>query len=704
MLQNIRVRSKLFVLLAIPVAALLFLSTGNALDRYREWQSMAAAVDLVALSSATGGFIHELQKERGVSAGFTAGKGAVFASELRDQRRATGALRKTLEEKMAAFSASNPSARLNASFKPLLARLDWLGGLRSRIDGLQIPVEEVIAGYSETIGQLQGVLRGVLDYCEDAAMYARASDFLDFVSAKEFAGQERAMLNAALSTGSFSKTLYRSWTERVALQNEYLRTSLEGATPAVRAVYSRQAEPLRAKVAELRGRVFDSLDAPKLEGDPKLWFAASTAYINALHDVGTAMSEGFEKLAQTQAGVAQRNFYVTLGMAVAVMAGTLLLAWRIVRDITGPLGRSVDFAQRVAAGELDSDLAMARADEFGTLAQALKAMLASINTMIGKADAATESARQEAEKARAAMSEADAARKLAEQAKRDGMAAAAERISEVVAVLSSVTQGISAELTQADRGAHEQSARLASAATAMEEMNATVLEVAQNSSNAAGIADKAGEQAQQGAAKVADVDRQIAQVLKNTEELKEAMARLGTRVQDIDKVLTVISDIADQTNLLALNAAIEAARAGEAGRGFAVVADEVRKLAEKTMNATKEVGNVLSGIQRDTEHNISTVDATVAGMATTTGLTRQSGEALRAIVHFSDETRSQITSIATASAEQSATSEEINRSVEDVNRIAMETVTAMEHSTKGMLELLEQTKALERLVIELRAG
>ena len=121
------------------------------------------------------------------------------------------------------------------------------------------------------------------------------------------------------------------------------------------------------------------------------------------------------------------------------------------------------------------------------------------------------------------------------------------------------------------------------------------------------------------------------------------------------------------------------------------------------MEATKEVAGVLSGIQKDTEHNIDIVDGTVRGISKTAELAKESGERLDEIVVLSDGTRDQIDSIATASAEQSATSEEINRSVDDVNRIAMETVEAMENSTQGMRTLLEQTQALEKLVVELRA-
>jgi methyl-accepting chemotaxis protein len=115
-----------------------------------------------------------------------------------------------------------------------------MDSLRGRIDGLAVPAAEVIAEYTATIGQLQEILNGILEYCHGVAMYGKASVFLDFISAKEFAGQERATLNAALSAGVFNKALYRSWVERIALQNEYLKLALQHASPAIREQSSSQ--------------------------------------------------------------------------------------------------------------------------------------------------------------------------------------------------------------------------------------------------------------------------------------------------------------------------------------------------------------------------------------------------------------------------------------------------------------------------------
>jgi len=182
------------------------------------------------------------------------------------------------------------------------------------------------------------------------------------------------------------------------------------------------------------------------------------------------------------------------------------------------------------------------------------------------------------------------------------------------------------------------------------------------------------------------------------------MTTLGAQAQGIGHIMNVISDIADQTNLLALNAAIEAARAGEAGRGFAVVADEVRKLAEKTMTATKEVGDAIKQIQQGTQKNIGNVDRTVKTIEEATRLAKTSGDALGEIVDFVDRSTDQVRSIATASEQQSSASEEINRSVEEVNRIAAETSDALRQSAQAVGELAQQAQELSTMIEDMQGG
>jgi methyl-accepting chemotaxis protein len=390
--------------------------------------------------------------------------------------------------------------------------------------------------------------------------------------------------------------------------------------------------------------------------------------------------------------------WLCLGGLAVLIAAVFLIARAIVRPVTG-LARA---AQAVAGGELDHPIALRQRDEIGRLAQALRDMVASLRGMIAEADEKTRLAGEESARAAQAGEAAEAARQEAERAKTEGMLHAAARLEDVVDILSSASDELAAQVEQSSRGSEEQNARVAETATAMEEMNATVLEVARNAGEAASAAENARTRAEDGAGIVANVIAGIGKVQTQATGLKADMTTLGQQAEGIGNVLNVISDIADQTNLLALNAAIEAARAGEAGRGFAVVADEVRKLAEKTMVATKEVGDAIRSIQEGARKNIGNVEQAAVAIDGATDLARQAGESLQGIVALVETTSEQVRSIATAAEQQSATSEEINRSIEAVSRISSETADAMSQSSRAVTELAEQAQALKGLIADMK--
>lgn len=300
------------------------------------------------------------------------------------------------------------------------------------------------------------------------------------------------------------------------------------------------------------------------------------------------------------------------------------------------------------------------------------------------------------------ITEANEMKRKAERALKDGMLMAADKLGSIVENITSASEELSSQVEGASQGADTQRELAAETATAMEEMNTTVLEVARNAGDAASNADTTRSNAEEGAEVVDNVVKSIAEISKRVEGMQQNVNELGEQAQGIGQIMNVITDIADQTNLLALNAAIEAARAGEAGRGFAVVADEVRKLAEKTMQATTEVGQSVSAIQGGTKSSIENMEMVVDVVNKSTDLAQKSGVALEGILRLAEGTSDQVSAIATASEEQAATAEEIARHTGQINQISSETSATMSEATEAITDLAKQAGELQRLIEELR--
>jgi methyl-accepting chemotaxis protein len=388
--------------------------------------------------------------------------------------------------------------------------------------------------------------------------------------------------------------------------------------------------------------------------------------------------------------------------ASACLLLSALLGTAVTLSITRPLAKGVAFARAVADGDLDARLEVAGRDEIAQLASALRRMLSALRDNIASATARGEEAAREAAKATAAMEEAEGLRQAAEQARRQGMQQAADRLSEVVGALTEAAVFLDGHVARATEGAREQSLRLSEAGASMGEMSATVMDVARNAATASDTAASARDKADSGSEVVHRAVAGISAARDKALALARDMGELGGQAEGIGRVLGVISDIADQTNLLALNAAIEAARAGEAGRGFAVVADEVRKLAEKTMAATAEVGQAVRDIQAGAQKSVAGVREAATAIETANELAGQSGQALSAILGLVETASDQVRSIAAASQQQSAASDSIEGVITAVARVSEDTARAMDQAAEAVAELSGQARVIEGLIRELR--
>jgi methyl-accepting chemotaxis protein len=398
-----------------------------------------------------------------------------------------------------------------------------------------------------------------------------------------------------------------------------------------------------------------------------------------------------------------------------------LLAWVLAAGLAASLGLAAGLGMAVArrTARLAAPLRLAvsaglAADVPSQENYTIEKCIVELNAIFAQArqlrqELAAERARADAEASRAgeALAQAALARERAEASRCQGLLSAANTLGGAISSISDKATALHKAAAHATGGAEEQRRASSEAASAMEEMNASVAQVAGSAESAASHAAAATDRARAGAEAVERTVAAITQVHERTTALDQVIQNLGAQAGAIGKVMEIISDIADQTNLLALNAAIEAARAGDAGRGFAVVADEVRKLAEKTMAATRDVGDQIRGIQGGVGGARTGMDEAARLVDQAADLARQSGDTLRSIVDLARENAAQVQSIAAAAVQQSAASEQITRTISQVDDISGRTGQDMEtsmHAVSGLMEHVEELIHLNNVFTLIGSG
>jgi len=348
-------------------------------------------------------------------------------------------------------------------------------------------------------------------------------------------------------------------------------------------------------------------------------------------------------------------------LAVVIVSGLLLAMW-IARLIGQPLRTASRAIQQAAEnGDLTIRLAVRSQDEVGQIC-------AGFNGFVGKLHDAI-----------------------------CNVSAGAEQVA-------SATEELSSAASQTAEGARGQTDNVEQVATAMQEMSATVVEVSDHSSRAAEEARKAAESAKQGGDIVREALANMRSIAESVSATANRIEQLGKSSDKIGKIIAVIDEIADQTNLLALNAAIEAARAGEQGRGFAVVADEVRKLAERTTKATKEITEMIETVQTETGTAVDQMHAGTERVENGVATTARAGASLEEIIAAAEKVGNMVIQIATAANQQTSTATQINSNVEQIARISHESAAGAQQSAKACEELsglaLDLQQAVSRFQLD----
>ncbi len=427
-------------------------------------------------------------------------------------------------------------------------------------------------------------------------------------------------------------------------------------------------KPLNAHFANSQQDALRQLETAlgNYRGALQAYKAASNDAVQArkeMTDQGAAIVAQSDQLYQIQldrrdAESAQARTLQLISTLLALLVG-IIAAVVITRQITRPLRETLAVVDRIASGDLSQNVVVSRRDELGVLQQGIARMGVTLRDLISGI--------------------------------RDGVTQIASAAEELSAVTEQTSAGVNSQKVETDQ-----------VATAMHEMTATVQEVARNAEEASQAAAAADGEAREGDKVVNEAIAQIERLASEVVRSTEAMSVLQRESDKIGSVMDVIKAVAEQTNLLALNAAIEAARAGEAGRGFAVVADEVRGLAQRTQKSTEEIEGLVAGLQNGTQQVSAVMNNSRVLTDSSVALTRKAGESLENITRTVSNIQSMNQQIAAAAEQQSAVAEEISRSIINVRDVSEQTAAASDETAASSVELARLGNQLQMMVSHFR--
>ncbi|HEH9409475.1 TPA: methyl-accepting chemotaxis protein [Aeromonas salmonicida] len=608
---------KMLLVVCLPLLALLFFSGRYVYERYQVEQEMGQAQAALYVVREAAQLAHELQKERGMSAGFLGSGGNKFRDALPAQRKLVDTLLVRFHEDPALLALGEVQQALTG-----------LTAMRERVGALGVEVAEQVGFYSRLISQLLAVVDQISLNSQDATIALQTNAYAAFLQSKERMGLERATLSNVFGRDHFTPALLQQFISLLAAQNTYLERFQAVASPSQRQLLADSlASPVVAKVAAMEQLALDKATTGGFGVDAEAWFALSTDKIGLLKESEDRLYQQlFERVEQMRAKSASDFWWAALGVLLCV-ALTTFVCWRVVRDLhLGFMALHQTFKRLVQENDLTVRVNWRSGDELGALAQDLNHFLAHL----------------------------------------EGLLLAVRRSCEVLARSAATSADVIAEV---NAGVVKGFGQVDLVATAATEMASTVAEIARNATQTSLATQQAIGRARQGDKEVdqtIDAIQLVAGTLANTQQLVDSLYQ---DTESVGEALNLIKQISDRTNLLALNAAIEAARAGESGRGFAVVAEEVRALASRTQQAAEDIERMLSRLRQGADQAVTAMHLGTeqAGLSVTEA--KRAGSELSDIVSEVRKVSDMTAQVATATEEQRYVTDDIQHNVMTIREV-----------------------------------
>jgi methyl-accepting chemotaxis protein len=608
---------------------------------------------LTQLSTVNSALVHELQKERGASAGFLGSKGNNFANTLKLQRQETNiriAQREAfLLKNLNGIKQEDIIALTNSS----TMELKRLNNIRQKIDALSIQNSEAIAYFTKNNSQLINIVSHIGQASSDGSLANGLQAYYNFLQGKERAGLERAVMTNVFVLGQFNANTFKRFIALVTEQNTYFDTFNKVTTTTLKSQFNNAMQHASVvKVQELRDLALQSNGIKVLSVDSQEWFSQSTQRINQLKSIEDKIVAHLLAISNEQYKNAQFLLWFIIISAVMIIIVSMVLSLFVSKVIMQQLSA---ISQAIIAADEDHDLnaqaVVSSGDELGDIANRFNKMLSAFKQAIIAIDQSSS--------------------KLA----------------------ASSAQSSQATLNNQKHLEIQQSETVL-VATAIEQMSATVQEVALNSAQSAEAALSVDNVASQGVEQI-NLTRDEMTVLSNEMgNANQLIDQLKQSSSNITSVVDVIKSVAEQTNLLALNAAIEAARAGEQGRGFAVVADEVRTLAQRTQESTAEIENMVGKFQYDAEQVSKSIAQCVANVDNSVEQTTLLESKLHALLQAANSISDMSSQIAVATEEQVAVTSEMAGNIERISELSVNNANEGEQVRQASQEQSELAEEL----------